>query len=241
MKEPQQNRFSSGNIASTCECIESRIHESMDLRQALLSVRIVRDHVSQCDRCAELVVDLGALNDSLSQIPLATLHRLSGLQESEIAKLSKRRSKLTHPVLFVATVACLTLVMLTSGMWFSNFSIQPQVAELSLQTEPVHVARVEKVESTLELQHVLLPAARHSVLATQQFGLATAHQTASPTRLLSAVNFQDISGNVEPYQEYIGMTADLPGIRPVSKSVNATYHLIKSLASQSRNSGQLVP
>jgi len=65
----------------------------------------------------------------------------------------------------------------------------------------------------------------------QQFGLLT-HKTSSPTDVMSAVSFKGISGNVEPYQEYIGMTAELPGIQPVSKSFNATIHLIKTYSKQ---------
>jgi len=112
VKESQENQTSSGNSASTCEYVEDRVHELMDLRQALLSDEMVRDHISQCDQCAQLIVDLGALNDSVSQIPLATLHRLSGIQEAEVAKAQSpsRASQAAHPVLFIASIACALLV-----------------------------------------------------------------------------------------------------------------------------------
>lgn len=229
MKEPQENQSSSGDNASTCECVEIRIHELMDLRQALLSDTMVRDHISECDRCAELVVDFGALNESVSQIPLATFQRLAGMQESGSA-ISARPSRPKHPVLFVASIASLMLVVLTSGIWVSNQ--QQQMAKNLPQAEPVQVA---KVEATIETQHVSIP------VPMQQFSFVTAPKASSPTEFISAVSFEEISDNVEPYQEYIGMTAGLPGIRPVSKSVNATLHLIKTFSGQPQSRKQIAP
>ena len=229
MKEPQENQLSSDAKASTCECVEIRIHELMDLRQSLLSDTMVRDHISHCDPCAELVVDFGALNDSVSQIPAFTLQRLSDLQESGIATPA-RPSRPRHPVLFVASISCLMLVVLTSGIWVSNQ--QQKVAQNSPQAEPVEVA---KVEATVETQPVSIPA------PMQQFSFVTSHKASSPADFISAVNFEEISDNVEPYQDYIGMTAGLPGIRPVSKSVNATLHLIKTFSGQPQSGKQLAP
>lgn len=250
MKESQENLTNPGNSASTCEgaceSVEHRVHELMDLRQALLSDTMVRDHISQCDQCAQLIVDLGALNDSVSQIPLATLHRLSGIQDAEVAKHqapSQATSRAAHPVLFIASIACALLVMLTSGIWFSG-QPQPQVAAVevevaesspaenlpqvdSIESGSVEVSAVATVESAPRVPDVSVPE------AMQQFGLLT-HKTSSPTDVMGAVSFQDLSGNVEPYQEYIGMTAELPGIQPVSKSVNATFHLIKTYSKQLR-------
>ena len=55
----------------------------------------------------------------------------------------------------------------------------------------------------------------------------------SPTEFINAVSFEQISGGVEPFQGYIDMTADLPGIHPVSTSVNATYQLIRFISENS--------
>lgn len=227
MKESRDNQTSSDNVASTCERVEDRIHELMDVRQALLSEEMVREHISQCDQCAQLVVDLGALNDSVSQIPLATLHRLSGIQEAELVE-EYEASRPAHPVLFVASIACLLLVVLTSGIWFSGNSNQVAVVDRLSQNEAVNIASVESnpVESRSDEQAVSVPE------TMQQLGLVTVHKTSSPTEFIGAVNFEELSGNVEPFQEYIVMTADLPGMRPVSNSVNATIQFIKTFSKQ---------
>ena len=209
----------------------------MDLRQSLLSDTMVRDHISHCDPCAELVVDFGALNDSVSQIPAFTLQRLSDLQESGIA-IPARPSRPRHPVLFVASVACLLLVALTSGIWFAGSGNADQVAVVDTLTQEVAVS-VAKVESkpvenelvsNFENQQDFVP------VAMQQLGLVRVHKMSPPSEMIGAVKFEELSGTVEPYQEYIGMTGDLPGMQPVSSSVSATIQLIKTLSNQRRRS-----
>jgi len=237
VKDPRDNQISSGDSASTCEAVEDRVHELLDRRQPLLSDEVVRDHTSQCDQCAQLIVDLGALNDSVSQIPLAMLHRLSGIHEAELVEEFQQPSKPAHPVLFVASIACLLFVALTSGVWFSGNSDNVAVVDRLAQEEAVSIAIVEsgsvengvessEFESQPEMAEVLIPS------TMQHFGLVTTHKMSSPTEVIGAVNFEDFSGNVEPYQEYIGMTADLPGMRPVSNSVTATIQFIKTFSSQ---------
>lgn len=230
MKEPRDN-------LNNCERVENRVHELMDLRQALLSDDLVRDHISQCGQCAQLVVDLGTLNDSVSQIPLATLHRLSGIYEAELVD-EYQPSKPTHPVLFVASVACLLLVALTSGIWFAGSGNADQVAVVDTLTQEVAVS-VAKVESkpvenelvsNFENQQDFVP------VAMQQLGLVRVHKMSPPSEMIGAVKFEELSGTVEPYQEYIGMTGDLPGMQPVSSSVSATIQLIKTLSNQRRRS-----
>jgi len=211
----------------------------MDLRQALLADEMVRGHISQCDQCAQLIVDLGALNESVSQIPLVTLHRLSGIYEAELVE-EYRASRFAHPVTFVAAIACLLLVSLTSGIWFSGSGGADQVAVVDslTQNEAVSVANVVErgpVESELVASSFVDQPEAFVPAAMQQLGLVTVHKTSPPSELIGAVKFQEISGTVEPYQEYIGLTTELPGMRPV----NATIQVIKTISNQRRRSGYL--
>lgn len=242
MKDPQDNQNSvsnhSVNHSANCERVEDRIHELMDHRQSLLSDRLVRDHVSHCDRCAELVVDFGALNDSLSQIPIETLHRLSGIQDAE-PHYEKSAPVRLHPLTFIASLACIMLVMLTSGIWFVG---QPAATvsivevdhldhldpEVEPDVETFEVSTLEPTDVVDDVPEVAIPQSDRQGLAF----LTRVHKTPVPTDLLNASNLLNLGGNVEPYQDYIDMTAGLPGIRPVSKSVNATLHLIKTFSSQ---------
>lgn len=229
MKDPRDNQ-------TNCERVENRVHELLDLRQALLSDEMVRDHISQCDHCAQLVVDLGALNDSVSQIPLATLHRLSGIYEAELVD-EYQPSKPPHPMLFVASIACLLLVFLTSGIWFSGSGNAGQVAVVDSlkQDEVVNVANVEgsPLEGELVASSFEDQQAAFVPVAMQQLGLVNTHKMSPPSEFIGAVNFEELSGTVEPYQEYIGMTADLPGIRPVS----TTIQFIKTISNHRQRSG----
>lgn len=221
MKDPRNKKNNSDGIGSSCDCVEERIHELMDLRRPLLSDEMVRQHISKCDQCAELIIDFGALNESLSQIPLETIHRLSGLRLGEVE--DKSDSRQLHPVSFVASIACLLLVLLTSGIWFSGQSGQSDVVTVSMRDVESSYVSVETPDS---IQQVEEPS-----LAMQQLVFVpTVHKTSSPSEFLHAVSFEQLSGGVEPFHEYIGMTADLPGIRSVSKSVNATFHLIKCVS-----------
>ncbi len=220
MKESQDDKKQLGRNASlpACERVEDRIHELMDLRQPLLSDELVRQHVCECDACAELIVDFGALNDSLSQIPIATLHRLSSLQHAESEPKNSMR---LHPISFVASIACLLLVMLTAGTWFSP--AKQATIETPVEAAPSDLAVVEEVPTLRE--YVSTGFSDQSLMF-----LATAHKTSNPTELINAVSFEQLSGGVESFQDVIDMTADLPGIRPVTKSVNATLHLIRVIS-----------
>ena len=218
MKESQDEKkpASFGAKVPTCEQVEDRIHELMDLRRPLLSDELVRQHVSECDSCAELVVDFGALNDSLSQIPLATLHRLSGLQVTD--EPETRISGRVHPVSFVVCIACMLLVMLTSGVWFS-----PDRGRMEVATVTSAAAELASVDET--------PHQYVSTGPVQDLGIVgVAHKTSPPSEFINAVSLEQLSGGVEPFQGYLGMTADLPGLQSVSKSVNATYHLIRFIS-----------
>jgi len=222
VKDPLDNKNSSGDSASNCECVEDRIHELMDQRRPLLSDEMVRQHISECDECAELVIDFGALNESLSQIPLETLHRLSGLQFGEAE--DEVRPRRLHPVSFIASIACLLLVLLTSGIWFSG---QPDNV-VTVSQRDVEDRNYVSVEVQSPVEHV-----RESSPGMQQLVFVpTVHKTSSPSEFIHAVSFEQLSGGVEPFQDYIDMTADLPGIRPVSNSVNATFQLIKCMSEQ---------
>lgn len=224
MKDPLDNKNNSGDSASSsCECVEDRIHELMDQRRPLLSDVMVRKHIAECDECAELIIDFGALNESLSQIPLETLHRLSGLQlGDEVEDEVRSGSRQLHPVSFVASIACLLLVMLTSGIWFSG---QPDNV-VTVNQRDVEDRNYVSVEAQAPVEHVKEPA-----LGMQQLVFVpTVHKTSSPSEFIHAVSFEQLSGGVEPFHEYIEMTADLPGIRPVSNSVNATFQLIKCMS-----------
>lgn len=218
MKDPRLETSSSNN-ASSCECVEERIHDLMDLRQPLLSDEIVREHIASCDECVELVVDLGALNESLTQIPLETLNRLTGLAAGPLPEEVATRSHL-HPLSFITSVACLLLVMLTSGVWFSNGSDDSGPHRIKVRNhEVVSVPYVKESSS-------------EPVVPRQLVFLPTAHKTTPPSEFLNAVSFEQISGGVEPFQNYLNLTCDLPGIRPITNSVNATFHLIKSIAAE---------
>ncbi|WP_075084672.1 hypothetical protein [Mariniblastus fucicola] len=201
----------------------------MDLRQPLLSDELVRNHISGCDRCAELVIDFGALNDSLSQIPLSTLQRLSGLQESEFETVEPRSRM--HPFSFIGSIACVLLVMLTSGIWFSG------QAEQSAHESPV-AQNVELASEQIASEESLGAESFHSgddrePYASQvlhQLAFVSNHSAPSPAEFINTASLEQISGRVEPFQGYLGMTADLPGIGPVSNSFNATLQLFKSIS-----------
>jgi hypothetical protein len=179
----------------------------MDLRLPLLSDKLVREHITDCDQCAELVVDFGALDDSLSQIPIATLQRLSGLQPEENPADAPTH---LHPFSFIVSIASILLVVLTSGIWFSNEgdeSTFPEIAQIEstdLQPEgPSNDSAYVSIVSPTDLQFV-----------------HPGHKTAEPADFIDAVRVVDWQREVGPYLQ---MTADLPGVRPVARTVNATF------------------
>ncbi len=215
MKESKDKNKQSEASASSlaCERVEDRIHELMDLRQPLLSDETVRQHVSECDACAELVVDFGALNDSLSQIPIATLQRLSGLQMADSEPVAPTQ---VHPVFFVASIACLLLVMLTSSIWFSPRGSADSLTDSAVVAGMIGDDAQQQYVSTGPIQTLeVLPAFDKSPTSAE---------------FINAVSLEQFSGGVEPYQGYLGITADLPGIEPVYNSVNATYQLIRFIS-----------
>jgi len=208
LRSASPGKASPGNVSS-CEFTENRIHDLMDLRRPLLSDELVREHIANCDQCAELVIDFGALNESLTQIPIETLHRLSGLKV-----VPEERKRNLHPISFVASVACLLLVCLTSGIWFAPSSADPAPSRIELVSTPLPPVSIDP-----------------EVDALQQLAIASPfHMTTPSTEFINAVSFEQISGRVQPFQNYLDMSADLPGIQPLSKSVNATLFLIRSMA-----------
>jgi hypothetical protein len=214
---------------SSCESVEIRIHELMDLRQPLLSDELVRNHIRDCDHCAELIVDYGALNESLTQIPLETIHRLSGLQAPSQEPTRRR----VHPVSFVASVACLLLVCLTSGIWFAPSQTDAIPTRIEMVSTPIPPNTLAGSEVDTEVDM--------SELSQQMIVAPAFHMMAPSTEFINTVSLERISGGVEPYQDYIDMTADLPGIQPVSKSVNATLHIIRSISERPASDRNIVP
>lgn len=181
------------------------MHDLMDTRQPLLGDSQIQQHVSSCDQCAELVVDFGALEESLSRVPLATLHRLSGLGQTEPARKRWWTLDQKHqPVAFFVSVASLLLVMLTASAW-TRPGTPTEFARLSSPTAPVAPVVVE-------------PSMDPNAAPTMNPGFFGGR---------TLVGFDEIATQIEPLNDYLNLTGDLPGIRPVRQSVHATYQLIR--------------
>lgn len=212
MKQVQEDKkpADSGDHGELCHQVELRIHELLDKRQPLLSDVVVRSHVVDCDECAQLVIDFGALEDSLSQIPLATLYRLSGMIDADGPPHGSSRNHAfgIHPVAFVATIASLMLVMLTSSLWRSSDPDSGQSVAIAVSSDP----------QTRDSDSLDLSFRTEQDLLARQF--------------ISAQALDRLAAQVEPLndptvQNCLLLTADLPGIRQVKNSVNATLNLIR--------------
>ena len=210
-----RGQHSQGRTA-TCEQVELRVHDLMDQRLPLLSDETVRNHITQCDECAELVVDFGALDDSLSQIPIATLKRLSALSANDDDQTHVGRP--LHPFSFIVSIASLLLVMLTSGLWFSDSSrVSVTLFDTGQGYETDSVGPDGTYGGIAVTPYVSLPSPANPMI------VHPGHKATTPADIISAVNFAELRREVEPYLQ---MTADLPGMSTVTGSVNATFWLL---------------
>lgn len=202
--------------ALTCKCVEERIQDLLDLRQPLMEDALVKAHVAKCDDCEQLVADFGKLDASLS---LFSMEIFDSVENAGAVCLNREDSIFSRstPLAFVASVACLLLVMLTSGVWFSGdgdglVSHQVNVSQEVFVTAPLAPPQLDE-----------------TFFQTQWSSIADS--TPSPNELLlSAVNFEKINSGVEPLHGYLDLTADLPGMKPVSDSVNMALHLLMSIS-----------
>jgi len=214
VKSLHDKKNSSNN--ATCECVEERIQHLLDLRQPLMDDVLIRDHVAQCDDCDQLVADFGELDASLSQFSTELFSPSVegiGVVDREVSISSP-----SHPLAFVMSVTCVLLLMLTSGSWFSTTQ-QPIAHQVSLSQEVFVAALLPEPQ----------PQDNETFFQSQWSSIAS--NTPSPNELLlNAVNFEKINDGVEPIQGYLDMTADLPGMKPVSNSVNLALHLLKHMS-----------
>ena len=206
----------------SCDAIEGRMHDLMDSRQPLLGDHDIQQHISSCDNCAELVVDFGALEDSLSRVPAATLHRLCELGQTEPAQHRRRWWTLDQkhqPVAFFISVASLLLVMLTaSASW-----TRPGTPNEFVISPAPEMASTDVAEDAMGELDSPDPA------QTTSSGIFDGR---------TLVSLDQIAHQIEPLNGYLNLTGDLPGIRPVRQSVHATYQLIReSIEDPSSKSG----
>lgn len=209
-----KNQADFADQESRCQQVEIRINDLLDARHSLLSDAVVRSHIADCDQCAQLVVDFGALEDSLSQIPLSTIRRLSGIKDgggavkAGIQNPDRNRSHSLHPIAFIASVASLVLVMLTSSLWRSADSV-PDDSFAAVVTQESQSLDPGQFEFMFDTDQDLLAA---QFISTETLG--------------------HLAAQVEPFsdptvQNCLLLTTDLPGIRQVKHSVNATLNLIR--------------
>ncbi len=189
-----------------CNAIELRIQDLMDSRQPLLDDAEIQNHISTCDQCAELVVDYGAIEDSLSQVPVTTVHRLSqlGARHELAANRWWTVAPKHQPIAFFVSVASLLLVLLTASAWTG-----PGV--------PVDFAATPVANTATDSPAKPVAAIAHSAVLKNP-GIFDQRTLVSLDRIVT---------QIEPLNGYLNLTGDLPGIRPVRQSVHATYQLIR--------------
>ena len=145
----------------------------------------------------------------------------------------RQRDSNFSPWVLVASISALLLVMLTSNAWLPSDGPEDgiEVASGGLVTPAVSVSE---------------PSGQSFIL----FGLA--NDAISPEQLLTTVGFEQIGMQVEPYHEYIGVTAErvtnsthslvepyheylgvtaeLPGIEPITDSVNLAIQFLSTIS-----------
>ena len=194
-----------------CDAIEQRIHQLLDSRQSLLADPQISAHIARCECCAETVSDYETLEDSFFHVPL---NHSGPALEPDCCHGFKEKYQ---PIAFVVSVACVLLVMLGSIRISSQ---QPSVADSNPPMAGASLVAMEPssdASSTVSFPEINQP---------ERLSL-------DPSILIQpSLNLDQLASSIQPLQQsYLGsclqLSADLPGIRPVSHSVHATYQLLR--------------
>ena len=113
----------------TCVNFEDHLHTLLDERAPILNDKLLQQHANQCPPCASILADYEALDDSVSNINIAALSKLAGVDLTAEPVPIKRpaNNELRRAIGMTAAVAAILMITIGLGVSgaFSDSSDSP--------------------------------------------------------------------------------------------------------------------
>jgi len=209
-----------------CTSFEDRIHRILDDRLTLTGDELLIRHASECASCAQVLNDYDSIDDSVKLLPDEIDKILNDAKEFDVT--NGMGSFASRHFGLIASLAALVVI----GIGLFNIMN-------SDQTE--FTPRVASNPSSTYGSTRMLPIVKNSITKTSRktpdsspfsrnFKLPN---TIPSINLPTVPNWDEVYQTLDPLEPVLTYSPELPGIRPMQCSLNATLQLLKQSFSKS--------
>ncbi len=207
----------SRNGSLDCSSFEDRIHQVLDDRLTLTGDELLMGHVAHCADCERIFNEYNSVDDSIKLLPAELAEILS---QSDIPARKQTVSKgVAWAIALAATVVIAVNIFHTNPNTNSDTRVAHSMAPLAI------VSTIKSIEDEP------LPSKQKRVTPSSS-PFSREFSVASAMPMIPVVpSWDDISKQIEIEQSLIepvfSYTSNIPAIRPVHCSLNATISVIK--------------
>lgn len=212
------------NQSFDCTSFEDRIHCLLDDRLTLAGDEILVNHASQCSDCARLLNDYETVNDSVKLLPEEIEKILSEAKEFDVT--NGLGSFASRHVGLIASLAALILIAV--GL-FNVFDADRPVAAPPMASNSASMSKVRTVPFVASR-----PTPRRKTPDTSPFSPNfSVENSISMVSFPTMPSWDEVSKRLDQLEPVLNYSSEIPGIRPMQGSLNATLKLLKESFSKS--------
>lgn len=208
-----------------CNLFEDRIHQLLDDRQDLAKDALLGIHASKCPPCEELLKTYTSVGDSV-KILGDEIAQILEAQDFDVthgwgAMISRHASKL-------AALAAMLVIALAFFNAFDTHSHSPELA--------MNGGTPEFDQPELDPPLAASPEPRRKTPDTSPF--SRNFSVANSITLISlptVPSWDDVTSRLDPIEPMITYSAEIPGVRPMQGSFNATLEILRKSFSKTES------
>jgi hypothetical protein len=210
-----------------CASFEDRIHRILDDRLTLTGDELLMDHAAKCESCAQVLADYDSVDDSIKLLPDEIDRILREAKEFDVTL--GLGSFATRHLGLIATLAAMVVI----GIGIFNLLNTDQPAKMSgIANRPVP-SIPSSIPNSLAIAKIGPKSTRKtpdSSPFSPNFSVASSLQIMN---IPPAPKWDEFSKRLDSLEPVITYSTELPAIRPVQCSLDATLRLLKKSFSKS--------
>lgn len=210
-----------------CALFEERIHRILDDRLTVTGDDLLMAHASECEPCARLLNDYESVEDSVKFLP-GEIDKILGAQQE--FSVTRGLGFVTSSRHFSLIASLAALIVICVGV-INSFDTRHQSRSSRLADSTVNGSSPEFSPRPVDV----VPAkTRRKTPDTSPF--SQNFSVANSITLISlpeVPSWDDVSRKLDPLEPVITYSAEIPGVRPMQCSLNATLELLKRSFSKS--------
>ena len=211
-----------------CASFEDRIHRILDDRLTLTGDELLMDHAAKCESCAQVLADYDCVDDSIKLLP-DEIDRILG-EAKEFDVTLGLGSFATRHLGLIATLAA--MVVIGIGI-FNLLKTDPPVNMPGIANHPVP-SIPSSIPNSLAFAKIgptkMTRKTPDSSPFSPNFSVASSFQIMN---IPPAPKWDEFSKRFDSLEPVITYSTELPAIRPVQCSLDATLRLLKKSFSKS--------